>query len=79
MRAADLVDVEAEYVASLEPGGSIGARLLSLTFERLRQRMIALGADSDEIDESRRMLEDPASTVSSPTSCVARARRPMRG
>ena len=77
LRAAGLVDVRTDYMASSEPGGSIPARLISLTLERLRERMCALGADSGEIDQSRKLLEDPANTVSSPTSCVARARKPM--
>ena len=76
--AAGLVDVQAEYEARCEPGGLISSRLMSLTLERLRDRMIALGADSDEIDEARQLLEDPANTINSPTSCMARARRPMR-
>ncbi len=78
LRAADLVEVQADYIASCEAGESIVSRLLSLTFERLRERMVALGADNDEIDESRRLLEDPANTINSPTTCVARARRPAR-
>jgi hypothetical protein len=39
--------------------------------------MVALGADSEEIDEARRLLEDPANTVRSATTCVARARRAL--
>jgi hypothetical protein len=38
--------------------------------------MDLLGADTGEIDEARRLFEDPACTVTSPTSCVARGRRP---
>lgn len=75
LRAAGLVDVQADYVASLGQGGSPGLRLLSLTLERLRERMVAFGADSEEIDEARRLLEDPTNTITSPTTCVARARR----
>jgi hypothetical protein len=41
--------------------------------------MILLGADSDEIDEAQRLLEEPASMYTSPTSCVARGRRPNDG
>jgi hypothetical protein len=37
--------------------------------------MVALGADGEEIDEARRLLEDPTNTISSPTTCVARAAR----
>jgi hypothetical protein len=75
MRAAGLVDVHAEHVAAREPGGSTAARLLSLLLERLRARLIAFGADDAEIDEARRLLEDPASTFASQTTCVARGRR----
>ncbi len=75
LRAVGLVDVQADYVASCEPGGSLVARLLSLTFERLRERMVALGARSEEIEGAQRMLRDRANTISSPTTCVARARR----
>jgi SAM-dependent methyltransferase len=75
LRAAGLVDVQADYVASLGAGGSPVLRLLSLTLERLRERMVAFGADSEEIDEARRLLEDPTNTITSPTTCVARARR----
>jgi SAM-dependent methyltransferase len=76
MRAVGLVEVEADYVASCGPGASLLARLLSLSLERLRERMMELGAANEEIDEARRLLEDPATTFSSPTTCVARAQRP---
>jgi SAM-dependent methyltransferase len=75
LRTVGLVDVQADYVASRTIGGSIVSRLLSLTLERLRERTVALGASNDEIDEARRLLQDPANTISSPTTCVARARR----
>jgi SAM-dependent methyltransferase len=74
--AAGLVDVHADYIGRCYPGGSIISRLLSLTVERLTDRMVLLGADSGEIDEARRLLEEPASTITSPTNCVARGRRP---
>jgi len=76
MRAAGLVEVHADYAAASEPGGSLGARLLSLSIERLRERLIGFGVEGDEIDEARRGLEDPARTFSSQTTCVARGRRP---
>ena len=75
LEAVELVEVEAHYDARRGPGGSLAARLLSLTFERLRPRLVAFGADAGEIDEARRLLEDPANLVSSPTTCVARGRR----
>ncbi len=76
LRAAGLIDVHADYVAASKPGGSLAARLLSLSIERLRERPIGFGVDGEEIDDARRALEDPARTFSSQTTCVARGRRP---
>jgi hypothetical protein len=73
--AAGLVEVHADYIARRTPGGSLPSRLLSLTLERLREDIVTLGAESGEIDEARRLLEDPASTFTAPTTCVARGRR----
>jgi SAM-dependent methyltransferase len=78
LRAAGLIDVHADYIARSYPGGSLPSRLLSLTFERLRDEMVVLGADGGEIDEARRVLEDPASTFTPPTTCLACGRRPSR-
>jgi hypothetical protein len=75
LEAVGLVDVQARYDLRRGPGGSLAARLLSLTFERLRARMIVLGADDEEIDETRRLLEDPTNTITSPTTCIAQGRR----
>ncbi|MGH2885725.1 MAG: class I SAM-dependent methyltransferase [Solirubrobacteraceae bacterium] len=68
--------VHADYISRSAPGGSLLSRLLSLTIERLREQMIPIGADGGEIDEARRLLEDPANTIASPTTCVAHGRRP---
>jgi hypothetical protein len=73
--AAGLVDVHCECSSGRAPGGSLLGRLLSLTLERLPRQMLALGADADEIDDARRLLEDPTSRVDSPNSCFARGRR----
>lgn len=73
--AAGLVDLHADYISRRYPGGSLPSRLLSLTVERLRERMVLLGADNDEIDEARR-LDEPASTLTPATTCMARGRRP---
>ena len=75
MRAIGLVDVHAESVAGCVPGGAARARLVSWTLERVRDRLIAFGADSEDIDAARRALEDPSTTFNSPTTCVARAPR----
>jgi SAM-dependent methyltransferase len=71
--AAGIVEVHAQFIGRSGPGGSLS--LLSMTIDRLRERMIALGAANDEIDEALRLLADPARTLRSPTICVARGRR----
>jgi SAM-dependent methyltransferase len=76
LRAAGLVDVHADDIARSYPGGSLPSRLLSLTIERLREQMVLHGADDGEIDEARRRLEEPATTITFPTTCMARGRRP---
>ncbi len=76
LSAAGLVEVHADSIVRSCPGGSLPSRLLSLTVERMRERMVNLGADSDDIDEARRLLEDPALMITSPTTCVAQGRRP---
>lgn len=73
-RAAGLVDVHAQYDTRSGPGG--GNQLLAMTVERMRERMVALGADSDDIDEAQRLFVDPACTVTEPMICAVRGRRP---
>jgi SAM-dependent methyltransferase len=75
LAAVGLVDVHVERVSSRGPGGSMILQLLSLTVERVRDQMTELGASSGQIDEVRRLLEDPANTVDSQTTYLARARR----
>lgn len=76
LQAAGLIDLHADYITRAYPGGSLPSRLLSLTVERLREPMVALGADIGEIDEARRLLDEPANTITAPMTCVARGRRP---
>lgn len=76
LRAAGLEEVHAEYNTRCYPGGSLPSRLLSLTVERLRERLVLFGVDNGEIDDARRLLEEPASTITAPTTCVAHGRRP---
>ncbi|MBV9165141.1 MAG: hypothetical protein JO321_13955 [Solirubrobacterales bacterium] len=78
LRAAGLVEVHADHISRCHPGGSLPCRLLSLTVERLREQLILLGADRSEIDQARRLLEEPGTTITSPTICVAHGRRPSR-
>jgi hypothetical protein len=67
--------MHADYIARCYPGGSLPARLMSLTFERLRAQMVQLGSDNGEIDDARRLLEDATTTFTAPTTCMARGQR----
>ena len=78
LHAAGLINVHFDYRLRSSSGGSLVSRFLSLTVERLRERMVLLGADGDEIDEARRLLEAPSSTITFPMTCMASGRRPGR-
>lgn len=73
-RAAGLVDVHAQLDTRSGPGGT--SPLLAMTVERMRGRMVALGAAGDEIDEALRLFADPACTITEPMVCAVRGRRP---
>jgi SAM-dependent methyltransferase len=75
LRALELSGVEAEYVFTRGCGGSLSASVLSLTLEAVRDRMVAFGASDEDIDEARRLLEEPESDFRGPTLCTAHARR----
>jgi SAM-dependent methyltransferase len=75
LEALPLDGLEVEQVARRGRGGSLMARLLALTLERLRQRMLAHGATDEEVDEAERLLEDPATRFASPTTVIASAVR----
>ena len=67
-------DWDPQYDTRTAPGGS--APLLAMTIERMRAQMITLGADPGEIDEAQRLFADPVNTITVPTVCAARGRRP---
>ena len=71
-----LTGIEAEVSTSSGPGGSQQARLTSLTFERLRGRLHAVGAADEDVDEARRLLADPSTRLTAPTKVAVSARRP---
>jgi SAM-dependent methyltransferase len=75
LHALGLEAVDAEFVRSCGPGGSVAARLLGLTLERLRARMLADGASEQDVDGARRLLEDPAVRFQSQTTVLASGRR----
>jgi ubiquinone/menaquinone biosynthesis C-methylase UbiE len=75
LESLELEEIEAEYLVS-EGLARDHARLTSFTLERLRTRMHEQGATDEDIDDARRLLEDPATRFRSPVTTLARARRP---
>lgn len=75
LAAAGVVELHGQFLGRSGPRGLLS--LLSMTIDRLRERMIALGATAEEIDEALRQLADPARTLRSPTIYMARGRRPL--
>jgi ubiquinone/menaquinone biosynthesis C-methylase UbiE len=78
LESLELEDIEAEYLVS-EGLARDRARLVALTLERLRTRMHEQGATDEDVDDARRLLEDPATRFRSPVTTLARARRPQGG
>jgi hypothetical protein len=76
LEALELADVRVEHIVVSGQGGSTEARALALTFERVRDRMLALGAAAGDIDESVALLNDESVRVQTPTHAVATARKP---
>jgi SAM-dependent methyltransferase len=74
--ALDLVEIHAETLVRSWPGGSIGPRTFAGTLERLTDRMLALGANVDDLTAAQRLLRDPGVTFHSPKITAAWARRP---
>jgi ubiquinone/menaquinone biosynthesis C-methylase UbiE len=73
LEALELVDVCAEEIRAYARGGSVSARLLSGTIERLRERM---DASDEDIDAAVQLLDDPTTSFWRPTIVAAWARRP---
>ena len=75
LQALDLADVEGEYVVRDERGGSPSAKLFAHTLERLRERMVSLGAGVDDLDEAHRLLRNTDVGFRAPSISIGRARR----
>jgi SAM-dependent methyltransferase len=79
LEALGLAELQAEVTTYHVPGGSVVARLFAGTLERFDERMLALGAASDDLAEAQRLLDDPGVTYRGPTFTTAWARRPEDG
>ncbi len=75
LQAHGLQDVQAEEFRTFVRGGSAGATALSLTIERLRERMLEVGLTAAEVDRARDLCLDPAVGVFSPSIWTAWGRR----
>ncbi|MGH3940590.1 MAG: methyltransferase [Pseudonocardiaceae bacterium] len=71
-----VTDVEAESWQSYQRGSSPAPSILSLTYERLRSRLLDRGITPGELDHVQVLLDDPSIGVYGPTLWAAWGRRP---
>lgn len=76
LEALDLVDLEGDVITRRVRGGSVFARLFADTLERLRERMVALGAADEDLVAVQRLLRDPGVTFHAPAVTTAWGRLP---
>jgi SAM-dependent methyltransferase len=75
LEALDLADVGAELDSELFRGGSAPARLWSLTWLQLRERIVEMGYRGEVVDEGRAALADPTRWFFGPAKIIAWGRR----
>jgi SAM-dependent methyltransferase len=75
LEALDLSQLEGETLVRHVRGGSAFARLFAGSLERLRARMLDLGAADQDIVETQRLLHDPGILYTAPVVTTAWARR----
>jgi len=76
LRRAGLGDVGTEGHVRLCPGGSPPARAWRLTFEQLREEMLATGLAAADLDHAGRLCDDPGFSFMSQLTMAAWGRRP---
>jgi SAM-dependent methyltransferase len=74
-----LVDVDAEIRPQLFRGGSVPARLWSLSWLQVRERAVEMGVGVEHLDRGRAVLEDPANWFQGPAMVAAWGWRPESG
>jgi SAM-dependent methyltransferase len=79
LQALELADLEGETVARYVRGGSVSGRLFADSLERLKERMLALGAAEDDLAVAQRQLRDPSVMFHTPIFTTAWGRRPEHG
>ena len=72
-----LVDVGAEALAPLFPGGSASAQFWSLSWEQLWQPILARGVASEDLDRAMSDLEDPVQWFTAPAMVAVWGRKPL--
>jgi SAM-dependent methyltransferase len=75
LQALELADLQGEYVVRDERGGSPSADLFAHTLERLRERMLSLGAAVDDLNEAQRALRDADVGFRTPSTSIGWGRR----
>jgi SAM-dependent methyltransferase len=76
LAAAGLEDVRAEAVQACFAGGETPCEIMARTFERLRDRLLAMDVPAADIDETIAQLRAPTRTFIAPTIWTAWGRRP---
>jgi SAM-dependent methyltransferase len=76
LEAIELDEIRTESVTRRVPGGSAWSRLFAATLQRLRERLLAVGADEADLEESQRLLADPSAAFVHATTWLAWGRRP---
>ena len=76
LEALELVEICSDTLIRSWPGGSLGPQMFAATLERLTERMLSLGASSEDLSAAQRLLRDPSVTFHSPKITTAWARRP---
>jgi SAM-dependent methyltransferase len=76
LRRHGLVDIDAELDVPLFRGGSAHARFWSLTWQQVRDRVVALGEPAEVIDDGVAELGDPQRWFHGPATVIAWGRRP---
>ena len=72
-----LIDVQAEVDVRLFRGGSTEAQFWSLTWEQVRDRVVAVGEPAGAIDRGQSELADPKRWFHSPATVIVTGRRPL--
>jgi SAM-dependent methyltransferase len=76
LEALGVAQLHADTIVHHTPGGSVPPLLFAGTLERMRARMLSLGARAEDLAVAQTLLADAGTTYRGPTITVAWARPP---